>query len=36
LGGGFRGKKRKKEKEAKSPAQQGFERINIIVENFFI
>jgi hypothetical protein len=34
--GGFKGGRRKKEKEAQSPAQQGFESKNIIVENFFI
>jgi hypothetical protein len=33
--GGFKGGRRKKEKEAQSPAQQGFESKNIIVENFF-
>jgi hypothetical protein len=34
--GGFKGGRRKKEKEAQSPAQQGFESKKVIVENFFI
>ncbi|MFN0081178.1 MAG: hypothetical protein ACKVOM_01550 [Ferruginibacter sp.] len=33
--GGFKGGRRKIKKEAQSPAQQGFESKNVIVENFF-